>query len=189
MMHFFAKTFGDLLEPFSYTLPTIGDMWSRKKQVFVLGDERYKHNVEEGVSIIWPRASISQPWADTRSPEKLVSFLTTQNMWVHVFLEWWCLGGWGDGLTYGLTGALVCPSATRSNLGRPTTSSPLRCSTLSGVSWRGQQYLVRSERVRKRPTHHPFRRLSPCINTFGLLLHQLLLLIECIYFKFIIIQY
>ncbi len=72
------QVFEGILEPYAKTVPSLYDMWSRGTQVIVLGYEKNATNSVEGVSNLWPRSSISQPWADTRTPKILENFLKDQ---------------------------------------------------------------------------------------------------------------
>uniref|UniRef100_A0A5K3EV15 PLCXc domain-containing protein n=1 Tax=Mesocestoides corti TaxID=53468 RepID=A0A5K3EV15_MESCO len=75
---FIKDTFRDRLEPYRNQIPTLSDLWSRGKQVIVMGYEKKPKEHEDGDSVLWPRSSIRQPWPDTRSPDNLGTFLSNE---------------------------------------------------------------------------------------------------------------
>lgn len=64
-----------MLEPYRVIIPSLRELWSRKKQVIVLGFYKELGPDQEGMSLLWPRRSILQPWPNVRNPKKLRHFL------------------------------------------------------------------------------------------------------------------
>lgn len=64
-----------MLEPYRSQIPSLAELWSRKKQVIIMGYKKTLPTKEEGVSLIWPRSAIAQPWPNTRNPKILKHFL------------------------------------------------------------------------------------------------------------------
>ncbi|VUZ40366.1 unnamed protein product [Hymenolepis diminuta] len=56
-------------------IPSLAELWSRKKQVIIMGYKKTLPTKEEGVPLIWPRSAIAQPWPNTRNPKILKNFL------------------------------------------------------------------------------------------------------------------
>ncbi|VDN96369.1 unnamed protein product [Rodentolepis nana] len=69
------KIFGDTLEPYRSKIPSLTELWSRKKQIIVIGHKKTLPTEEEGVSLIWPRSKIAQPWPNIRNPKSLKKYL------------------------------------------------------------------------------------------------------------------
>ncbi|VDK40866.1 unnamed protein product [Taenia asiatica] len=70
------EVFGDMLEPYGTQIPSLVDMWSRKKQVITLGYAKNLDELQAGTSVLWPRSAVRQPWPNTRNPEVLRIFLS-----------------------------------------------------------------------------------------------------------------
>ncbi|KAL5109683.1 PI-PLC X domain-containing protein 3 [Taenia crassiceps] len=70
------EVFGEMLEPYGTKIPSLADMWSRKKQVIILGYAKKLDELQESTSVLWPRSAVRQPWPNTRNPEVLRTFLS-----------------------------------------------------------------------------------------------------------------
>ncbi|KAL7065567.1 hypothetical protein AAHC03_05508 [Spirometra sp. Aus1] len=65
------KIFGNMLIPYQKAIPSLSDVWERGQQLLAISrQKRYPLG-----SHVWPRASISQPWANTIDPQTLAKFL------------------------------------------------------------------------------------------------------------------
>ncbi|VDL57593.1 unnamed protein product [Hymenolepis diminuta] len=69
------QIFGNMLEPYRSQIPSLAELWSRKKQVIIMGYKKTLPTKEEGIPLIWPRSAIAQPWPNTRNPKILKNFL------------------------------------------------------------------------------------------------------------------
>nr|CDS33905.1 Phospholipase C [Hymenolepis microstoma] len=74
--HKFDDTANGVFAEMVKKIPSLAELWSRKKQAIVIGHKKTLPTEEEGVSLIWPRSAISQPWPNTRNPKTLKKYLS-----------------------------------------------------------------------------------------------------------------
>ncbi|KAH9283365.1 PI-PLC X domain-containing protein 3 [Echinococcus granulosus] len=77
------KVLGEMVEPYGSQIPSLAEMWSLKKQVIILGYAKSFDELEDDISVQWPRSAIRQPWPNTRNPKVLHTFLSKSfNDWM-----------------------------------------------------------------------------------------------------------